>query len=107
MAQLHLALGYRRTDRSETPHVVYCGNDADACGRAIDGALTGGVFARVERYRPNSPIVKHADVPSDTPPIPQPETVEAPKAPKKRKKSKASKAPESGDGGEASDSDSD
>ena len=65
MAQLHLVLAYRGRDRADRPHVCYCGHDADAAGAAVSGALSGGMFARVERYRPGSPIVKHADVPAE------------------------------------------
>jgi len=91
MALLHLVLAYRGTDRSDRPHVCYCGPDADAAGAAVDGALNGGMFVRVERYRPNSPIVKHAsaapveDAPAEELPVED--------APKKKAKKKTAPDP--------------
>jgi hypothetical protein len=91
MAQLHLVLAYRGRDRADRPHVCYCGHDADAAGTAVSGALSGGMFARVERYRPGSPLVKHADVaPVEDAPA---EELPVEDAPKKKAKKKTAPDP--------------
>jgi hypothetical protein len=84
MARLHLVVGYRTRNRSESPTPIYLGNDADAARTAQNDAVRTGGYAVADRFQPHGPHTRYAVATAPVASVDQPAS-QATEPPRKKK----------------------